>query len=190
MIDFIVSCLKVGEQRKFIPSTGYYVYIITEDGQPCYIGKGKRNRVLSHFERNCDSLVSYKIRENRMAFDWAILETFENEADAHSFEKEIIIALKNSKVKLYNTVYYTKSRYNLRLLIRCLLMNDKHEKMFYRSDSVVGARNMAMLMLQLIKDISKDCLQENLPLYKFKRIENLGYAIIPSINGYEQYILS
>ena len=44
-INFIADFLRNGEQRKEIPYRGYYVYLITENGKVCYIGKCKGKRV-------------------------------------------------------------------------------------------------------------------------------------------------
>ena len=106
-IDFILSELNKGNvlykdlmidivfnSELIKPNNGYYVYSIVNETnrEILYIGKGTKNRVLSHFN-NSDKYINNKITFLKSVgydINYKILRLFESEKEAYDFEKLII----------------------------------------------------------------------------------------------------
>jgi hypothetical protein len=106
-ISFILDELKKG-LNKSIPQRGYYVYAILENDKVCYIGKGKKNRVLSHFKGKGNETIFTLYKNSPNRYDWTILESELSEIESFEREKHYINLCKSNEVKLYNTIYNTK----------------------------------------------------------------------------------
>ena len=106
--DEYMSALKKGKaDNKIIPKNGYYVYIITENDKICYIGKGKKNRVLSHIKGNGNKYISKK--RNIHKYDWFIVYKTLNEFEAFNYERTLLLDAKENNIELYNIIYSTRS---------------------------------------------------------------------------------
>lgn len=106
-VSFILDELKKG-LNKSIPQRGYYVYAILENNKVCYIGKGKKNRVLSHFKGKGNETIFTLYKNSPNRYDWTILESELSEIESFEREKHYINLCKSNEVKLYNTIYNTK----------------------------------------------------------------------------------
>lgn len=106
-IDYIITDIRKG-LNKSVPQRGYYVYAILENGEVCYIGKGKKNRVLDHFKGKGNKTIFNLYKTTSNEYDWTILEIQQNESESLERERYYINLFKANKTKLYNVNYNTK----------------------------------------------------------------------------------
>lgn len=106
-IYYILTELRKG-LNKNIPQRGYYVYAILENSKVCYIGKGKKNRVLDHFNGKGNKTIFNLYRTSSNEYDWTILEIQQTESESLERERYYINLFKKNKTKLYNINYNTK----------------------------------------------------------------------------------
>ena len=78
----IVDLQILSKSKTEIPKDGYYVYAITKENIVVYIGKGKSNRVKSHFGKSSNARLALDYKENPTLFDYFILECFDEEYES------------------------------------------------------------------------------------------------------------
>lgn len=166
---------------KSIPVTGFYVYAILENNTICYIGKGKGNRVLSHFNGKGNIMLYSKIKGNQNIYDWAIVGQYQDEKDALVFEKLVIKKCLHEKVKLYNSVHYSGGRAKNELFKGIFsLLNDYEKRVFpCQISSTLTVEGLAELVISLIKDICSGVSKDKIPMYRSKPLDELSYYIRP-----------
>jgi hypothetical protein len=161
---------------KAIPAEGYYVYVITENNSICYIGKGRNQRVKSHFNNSSNQLLASRMRENKDFFDWFILDTFDNEYDCFNYEELLIRNCKELNHKLYNKIHYSNT-YQYNAFFRGMLSIFKQwEEMIFEDNStskILSPTQSADIIFSMIKDFCKGLTQ--VPSYRGKPMNELGY---------------
>lgn len=166
---------------KAIPIHGYYVYVIMENGKVCYVGKGKKKRVLSHFKGTGNVFLYSRIKDGQNIYDWAVLEHFEDEADAFDYEKRLIKKCVRLRIKLYNSTHYA-ARASKMILFKGIfgLFKDYENRVF--SDQIcdiLSVSELADIVVKLIKDTCDGLSQDRIPVYRSKPINQLQYFIRP-----------
>ena len=173
----LVDLQIVSKCKTEIPKDGYYVYAIVKENIVVYIGKGKNNRVKSHFGKSSNMKLAFDYKENPTLFDYYILATFDEECETLDFEEVLIRECKTLKIELYNTIHYDKDfSYNQELRSYMMLLNQFELMVFYKKynvniDGVFTPLERANLVLDMIKDTFKNCIK--VPLYKGKNITDL-----------------
>jgi hypothetical protein len=164
--------------NKSIPLRGYYVYVITENNYICYIGKGKNNRVKSHFTDSSNQVLKSKIKENKNIFDWHIIDVFDTEIEAFDLEEDLIIDCKKNKHKLYNKVHYSNyGQYNKEVRSIFNVLNQLEKMVFIdiKRDNILSIHETTKIFFKIINDI---CLKmKYIPVYMKKPINELNYSL-------------
>lgn len=163
---------------KAIPKRGYYVYGIIEGGEICYIGKGKGQRVLTHFYNSSNQLLASKIRDNQSFYDWAILDTFESEYESFEYEERLIVNCKQTRHKLYNKAHY--SHYNqfnslVRVFFKVLTQFENLIFDVSQDYGVLKPNEVADIFFNTIKRTCSGMKQ--IPTYNSKPINELSYSV-------------
>lgn len=183
-VNFIADCLRKGEQRKEIPHRRYYVYAITENGDVCYIGKGKGKRVLSHFKNSTNQLLGQRIRESRNIYDWYIIDDFESELDCLEREKQLICLLKRYGHRLYNSTYYNSKRKFNKSLKQIYEVFEQFRNFTFPiempNDKIIGALERAEIILSMCKKEFHNL--EVQPIYRGKPLIELKAVQINCVN--------
>lgn len=170
----IVDLQILSKSKTEIPKDGYYVYAITKENIVVYIGKGKSNRVKSHFGKSSNARLALDYKENPTLFDYFILECFDEEYESFDFEELLIRDCKAIDFKLYNSIHYTNEfAYNKELRGYMMLLSQFETMVFFKkyAHSEFSSLDRANLLLDMIKDTFKNCI--TVPLYKGKNITEL-----------------
>lgn len=176
--------------NKKIPLHGYYIYVIRENGIIKYIGKGKKNRVISHFTNSSNQYLKSLIKENRNIFDWEIIALFDEEVDAFDLEEKLIIDCKNKNHKLYNKVHYSHyGQYNseIRQIFNVL---KQYENMVFinikSSKNILTPYECTKIIKNIIDKLCSKMIL--IPMYKGKKINELNFNLC-NINGLNKIIV-
>jgi hypothetical protein len=186
-IDIIISNIQKSNANfdKSIPQRGYYIYGIFKNNKIWYIGKGKKNRVLTHFYKSSNNSINNELAQNENIITYSILYTTNNELQAYKIEKELIIRCNSLNFKLCNVIYNKGvSEYPIYKLINMFKNFPKVGNI--HSVNILGITERVNMVLNVIRkfavnpimingiDITKieakRIICENYETYKFKYI--------------------
>ena len=88
----------------------YYVYEITKNEIPCYVGKGTGKRVLAHFKSYAKSDIAKQIQKNPSEYDYNILHETRDEKEAYDLERTCVINYFEQGIELVNVMHSTTHR--------------------------------------------------------------------------------
>lgn len=184
-VNFIADCLLKSRQgNKSIPKRGFYVYAITENEEVCYLGKGKGQRVLSHFNRSTNQLLSQRIKENRNLYDWFIIEVFDSEYECLEYEEQLIKSAKQADYKLYNSTFYSNKNACHKSLKQVYEIFEQFRNRIFPintpSEKIITALERARILLNICKSDYSDLKVK--PIYRGKPLDELTAVQIDCVN--------
>ena len=138
---------------KSIPQRGYYVYGIFKNNKIWYIGKGKKNRVLTHFYKSSNNSINNEIIQNKNNLTYSILYNANNEKEAYEVERQLINRCKISNIELCNVIYNKGTRQApIYKLVNTLKMLPKISNI--PKYNIIGLTECVNMILHVIRTLS------------------------------------
>ena len=155
-IDLIISDFQNCNTsfNKSIPQRGYYIYGIYKNNKIWYIGKGKKNRVLSHFYKSSNNSINNELAQNQNIITYSILYSTNIESHAYKIEKQLILKCKSLNFELCNIIYNNGVRENpIYKLINTFKSYSKIAKV--PPNNVLGLTDCVNMTLNVIRMLSE-----------------------------------